>query len=94
MDFLMPKFKAGIKFCEYCAGLCWGGLARAGPHRTGLVAASTSKVRGICRQDCFTRGSQSEALIIRLIAINIGQFPMVSQPIRLNLVDWFVFHFV
>jgi hypothetical protein len=31
---------------------------------------------------------------IRTTTMKLGQFPMVSQPIRLNLVDWFVFHFV
>ena len=30
----------------------------------------------------------------QLLFLKLGQFPMVSQPIRLNLVDWFVFHFV
>ena len=28
-----------------------------------------------------------------ILAMRIGEFTMVSQPIRLILVDWFVFHF-
>ena len=29
-----------------------------------------------------------------LTVIQLGEFTMVSQPIRLILVDWFVFHFI
>ena len=32
--------------------------------------------------------------ILRDIIILLGEFTMVSQPIRLILVDWSVFHFI
>jgi hypothetical protein len=31
--------------------------------------------------------------ILDTMYLKLGEFTMVSQPIRLNLVDWFVFHF-
>ena len=45
----------------------------------------------IMRAWCMLGGALEE--LLRKRKIKLGEFTIVSQPIRLILVDWFVFHF-